>query len=874
MTPNWDRVKPLFQAALDMQPEGRTAFLAEACDDPDVRAAVQGLLASHAGADDFLERPGGLNAAVSLALDAPGITAGRRIGPYRTLREIGEGGMGSVYLAAREDDEYRKEVAIKVIRCDAGSELNVRRFRQERQILADLDHANIARLIDGGTTAEGVPYLVMELVDGVPIDIHCQRTELSTHGRLELFRQVCGAVAHAHERGIVHRDLKPSNLLVTRDGNLKLLDFGIAKLVDRVTSNEATATVARMLTPEYASPEQIRGEPVTVASDIYSLGVLLYRLLTGRSPYRVTTDAPHELARAICEDDPPRLSTTSWEDGAHCSERIPAWMRRNLDAIVFRAMRKSPTHRYASVRELDEDVRRCQGRLPLKARLSTLYVGSAVQRGRLMFAVLPVIILAAGIGSYLRMAETSSPASPVARSLAVLPFTPLVAGGGDEAIEVGMADALITRLSNLKQIRVRPMSAVLRYAGGNQDVTAVGRELRVESLLEGKLQRAGDRLRVSVQLVRARDRTPLWAETFDERFTDIFTVQDAISHKVALALMLTLTREEAARMTRRYTDNPEAYQRYLRGRYFLNKRTEEGYRKAIEYFQQGLEVDSHDALAHAGLADAYNLLGLFVTSAMPPREVFPRAKEAAVRALQIDPDLAEAHSSLGYTKLVYDWDWPGAQTAFRRAIELNPSYATAHQWYAHYFASMGRVDEAIAQITRARELDPFSLIINRGFGRHLYFAREYDHAIEQERHTLEFDPNFALARYSLGLVYVQKSMFNDAVAEFERAVSLTDGSPVFLSALGYGYARAGQRAEAEQVILRLKGLSRQRYVSAYNIALVHIGLGENEAALEWLEKACDERATALIFLKVAPEFDGLRAHPRFKALLRRIGLPP
>src|SRR5688572_11922284 len=265
MTPTWDRVKPLFQAALQMQPEGRTAFLAEACDDPDLRAAVQTLLASHASAQGFLERPGGLDAAVTLALHAPGIMAGRRIGPYRTLREIGEGGMGSVYLAAREDDEYRKQVAIKTIRCDAGSELNVRRFRQERQILADLDHPNIARLLDGGTTPEGVPYLVMELVDGIPIDIHCERAQLSIDRRLELFGQVCSAVAHAHDRGIVHRDLKPSNLLVTRDGNLKLLDFGIAKLVDRGTSHETTVTTGRMLTPEYASPEQIRGKPVTVA---------------------------------------------------------------------------------------------------------------------------------------------------------------------------------------------------------------------------------------------------------------------------------------------------------------------------------------------------------------------------------------------------------------------------------------------------------------------------------------------------------------------------------------------------------------------------------------------------------------------------------
>jgi len=452
--------------------------------------------------------------------------------------------------------------------------------------------------------------------------------------------------------------------------------------------------------------------------------------------------------------------------------------------------------------------------------------------------------------------------------MAVLPFKPLVANDRDEYLEMGMVDVLITKLSNIRQLKVRSISTVRKYADLQQDPVAAGRELQVEAVLDGSIQRVGDRVRVTVRLLNVQDGTSLWADKFDEPFTNIFALQDSISERVAAALPLNLSGEEKARLSRHYTENTEAFQLYLKGRYFWNKRSGEGLRKGIDYFNQAIADDPNYALAYTGISDCYALLSDF--GFVPPREGFPKAKEAATRALAIDEKLAEAHTSLGHVKRDYDWDWPGAEQEFRRAIELNPNELSAHQWYAVYLSSLGRHQEAIAEIKRALDLDALSLPVNAVTARVLYLARQYDAAIEQSRKTIEMDRAFATVYQNLGQSYEQKGMYAEAVATFQEFYKVEPGHG--LAFLGRAYALAGKTDEADKILSQLKELSARRYVSPYSIAMIYAGLGDKEQTFAWLEKAYQQRVHNLIFLKVEPELDGLRSDPRFAALVQRVGL--
>lgn len=490
------------------------------------------------------------------------------------------------------------------------------------------------------------------------------------------------------------------------------------------------------------------------------------------------------------------------------------------------------------------------------------------------------IVLATGLALfglalviYYSQPQRPAPTAPI-ESIAVLPFKPLVAESRDPVLELGLADTLITRLSRLRHVILRPTSAVRQYTDLEQDPLAAGRELKVEAVLEGSLQRVGDRLRVTVRLLNVRDGSPLWAYQCDEQqCTDLFAVQDSISEEVAQALRLTLSGEEKERLIKRYTENTEAYQLYLKGRYFWNKYTAEGFKKAIEYFQQAIEKDPSYALAYAGLADAYIQLGVDVHS--PPKEVMPKAKRAAVKALELDEALAEAHLSLGTYRLFYDWNWLEAERELKRAIELNPNNPDAHHFYGHYLQAMGRTDEAIVETKRGLELDPVSLIINTELGWAFYWARQYDQAIEQYRKTLKMDPSFVFASWGLAQAYVENEMYDEAIAELEKARTLSGGWSALLAELGYASAMSGQRVEAQRILHELKERARQEYIDPALIANIYIALGEKEQAFEWLEKAYRGRSPVwMIWLKVEPKFDRLRSDLRFTDLIRRIGLAP
>jgi DNA-binding winged helix-turn-helix (wHTH) protein/tetratricopeptide (TPR) repeat protein len=457
------------------------------------------------------------------------------------------------------------------------------------------------------------------------------------------------------------------------------------------------------------------------------------------------------------------------------------------------------------------------------------------------------------------------------RSIAVLPFKPLVTDSRDEMLELGMADTLITRLSGIKQIIVRPTSAVRKYGALDQDPIAAGREQRVDAVLDASIQRDGERIRVTVRIMNVADGSQLWAYTCDEQCTDIFAVQDAISEKVAEALAVKLTSEEKKLLTKRYTENTDAYGFYLKGRYYWNKRTDAGLKRAIEHFQQAIKIDPNYALAYAGLADCYNLETIYC--GIPPKEAFAKGKAAAVKALELDDALAEAHNSLACVKWTFEYDWVATDLMYKRAIQLDPNLTPARTYYAKFLSTLGRQDEAFAEIKRAQERDPVSFLVNWVLGELFHYARCHDQAIEQLLRTLDMDPNLLPARVLLGRAYEQKEMYKEAIAEFKMAVTISGEDLRIVALLAHAYALLGQRDKARRMLAELKEQSKRSYISPYNIAIIYVALGEKDKACEWLEKAYDERSLWMVFLKVDPRLDSLRSDPRFADMLRRVGFP-
>jgi TolB-like protein len=864
----------VLDAARGLPPENRQVRIADLCAaDAELRAEVESLLACDGDAADFLETDAQRESLESLTEVQPETRPGARIGPYKVLSEIGRGGMGAVYLAERDDREYRKTVAIKLVRGDSDSASVVRRFRQERQILAELDHPNIARLLDGGTTDEGVPYVVMEHVDGKPIDVYCAQGALPIEKRLALFRVVCSAVGDAHRKLVVHRDLKPTNILVTADGTPKLLDFGIAKLLTPQSGSERTVTGTLLMTPEYASPEQWRGSSVTAASDIYSLGVILYRLLSGRSPYGVGSDLPHELSRAVCEEDPPPPSATGEQD---TRRRLAG----DLDAIVLKALRKEPERRYASVKDLSEDIRRHLEGLPVTARKDRLSyrTGRLVRRNKAVAitAVTMAAIAALVSGVVSRRARApvrgaaAAPAGAIT-SLAVLPLVNLSRDPEQEFFADGMTDALITDLSRIGSLRVVSRTSVMRYKDAKKPLPEIARELRVDGVVEGSVLRSGDRVRITAQLIRVADDRHLWAETYERDLRDVLALQGDVAHAIAGEIKGRLTTQEQARLTGRPAVDTKAYIAYTRGRYFWNRRNEESLETAIRHFEEALVLDPTYAPAYSGLADSHFYLA-YAFGHAAPREAMPKARAAALKALELDDTLAEAHTSLALVRFFYDRDWPGAEREFRRAIELNPNYAHAHHGYAVVLAIMRRHDESVAEARRALDIDPLSLPVNNVLGFMLNLAHRYDEAIAHYQTVLELDPNFTMAVDGLATAYEGKGLPKQAIEQHLKVAALSGRSPAEVRDLRHAYERKGLRGFREQQ-------SRARIARGWDgwhwtapeIAGAYAFLGQRDEAMKWLEKADAARSGSLLWID--PDWPEMRADPRFQDLIRRIGLP-
>jgi TolB-like protein len=864
-------VEQLFHEALECDAARRAEFLAEACaGDVALLAEVSSLLASYERDQDFLRRPAFSLSASDVAgsvLEGEGgaATETPRVRGFRLVREVGRGGMGAVYEAVRAEGEVAQRVAVKLVKRGMDTEFILRRFERERRILGALDHPYVARLLGGGTTDDGLPFFVMEYVKGSPIDRYAREAALPTAERLGLFLKVCEAVSYAHSHRVIHRDLKPSNILVTEAGVPKLLDFGVAKLLDLDSAGrtgDATATAHRVMTPEYASPEQLRGLPPTQTDDVYSLGVLLYILLTGVHPYRFRSRAPEEVLRSLLAGRVRRPSETVRDSLPSAGgDELRRDLKGDLDKVVLKALRREPERRYASVEELIEDIRRHLAGRPVLARGDSLaYRVTLAARGHLAYAVpaVAVAILCLVLGLVIGL---SGKRMRQRTSVAVMPFSDKGRGAHSGHLAEGMTDGLIGHLSRLPQLFIPSHNSVYNYKGQKQSPRAVGRALGVETLMVGNVAADDESLRVSVELFDVDSGEAIWRNTYEAKPSEVLAVQRRIAADVTRELAVAASAEELNHSARNYTEDEEAYRLYLMGRYFFNKRTKEDFHKGIEYFRQAAEKDPSYALAYAGMADCYGLLGAYMV--METHAAFTSAREAANKALALDEGLAEAHTSLALVHWLYDWDWAAADREFRRAIELNPGYVTAHHWRGLFLGEMGRFDEAEAEMQKALERDPISAPVYADYGRVLYWARRYDEALEKYRDASEMSASFGAMKLERNQLYEQAGRLDEWADSLEKDGGFDAETREAFRVHGLrGYWRVLYR----RMVKHPEGSSDRAEVFAR--------FGDKERALADLAYAIKTRDHRMTQLKVNPAYDPLRSDPQFLELLRRMKLAP
>jgi serine/threonine-protein kinase len=792
------------------------------------------------------------------------LLAGARLGPYEIVSPLGAGGMGEVYRA--RDTRLHREVAVKVLPASFSQDADrLRRFEQEARAASALNHPGILTIHDFGLQDDGAPYVVSELLEGETLRQRLEGGRLSVRKALDYTAQIARGLAAAHEKGIVHRDLKPENLFVTKDGRGKILDFGLAKLThpertgtpltEAPTETRGTEPGIVMGTVGYMSPEQVRGQTADHRSDIFSLGAVLYELLTGRRAFR--GDTAVEAMNAILKEDPPEPSRT-------VAELPPA-----LNRIVGHCLEKGPQERFQSARDVAfalEEAMTSASVPAIAAPVGPSHRERArwIVAGVLVAAVATVVVIRSMAGRRDRPAR----AGESIRSLAVLPLENLSRDPEQEYFADGMTEALISNLARIRALRVISRTSAMRYKGSGKSLPEIGRELNVDGIVEGSVLRSGDRVRITAQLVHASSDAHLWAQDYERDVRDVLSLQGEVARAIAKEIRVAVSPQEQARLVKSRPVDPEAHRLYLLGRYWWNKRSAEGFQKALQYFEQAIAKDPTFASAYAGLSDTYASLGYYV---LRPREAFPKARRAAAKALELDDTLAEAHASLGNIALDDSWNWVAAEKSFQRSIELAPGYASAHHWYSLLLSALGRLDEASAAIRRALELDPLSLIINHNVGLQLYYARRYDEAIDQYRKTLEMDSRFSVTKLMLMHAYTEKGMLREAIAQAE---GISHSDAVRKAALAYAYARAGDRPQALGLIKEVVAASERSYVAPDSVAIAYVGLGEKDEAFAWLEKAYEERTSFPQYLKPSPFFDPLRTDPRFAALLRRVGFPP
>jgi serine/threonine protein kinase/tetratricopeptide (TPR) repeat protein len=786
---------------------------------------------------------------------------GARLGPYEVLGPLGAGGMGEVYRA--RDTRLGREVALKVLPDEVSSDRQrLARFRQEARIASALNHPNIVTIHDVGES-DGTSFIVMELAEGRTLRALVASGPLPMPRLLQVGVQVAEGLAKAHAAGMVHRDLKPENVVVTADGLVKILDFGLAKLAPSASSADPgeETTVSRITDPgtvvgtvSYMSPEQAGGGPVDFRSDQFALGAILYEAATGRGPFQRGT-APETLTAILREEPPPVASV---------NPQTPPGLAR----ILERCLAKDPSRRYAATLDLARDLREERDRLSVP---SGAVVPAAGPKRRRPFLLLIAGLLVAVAAAWLLV--RLAPGRRAIDSLAVLPFVNASGDPGLDYLSDGLTENLINSISQVSNLKVIARSSVFRYKGKDVSPEKVARELDVRAVLVGRVSEHGDQLSVSVELVDAAENVHLWGAQYNRKPSDLLATEEDIAREISENLRPRLTGEERRRLTRGHTEDAEAYRLYLKGRYFWNQRTKEDLQRSIDYFRKAIDRDPTYALAYTGLADAYGTLGLFYYGFAPPPETFPLAREAAGKALEIDPSLGEAHNSLANVLLFYDWDWGSAGQEFRRALELNPADSNARHWYSHYLLALGRFDESLAQAKRAVEQDPISAMMTTHLGEHYHLARQDDLAVGQIERALELNPRFPAAHVLLGEAYEEQHRYADAEQEFRSVEDAFAGTSRVEAALARIDARSGRREQALRELRELAQDRPGRYVAPHDLAWGYAALGDRDRAMQWLEKAYAERSSALTYLEVEPLFDPLRGDPRFADLVRRVGLP-
>ncbi len=825
---------------------------------------VKSLVAAHEQPGSFLDEP-----ALNLAADSGARPAdsliGESLGRYRILELLGRGGMGAVYKA--KDTMLGREVAIKVLHpAFSINQDRLHRFEQEARAASALNHPNIITIHEFGQEG-GVHFIVSELIEGETLRRRMARERMNSDAVLDVSIQIASALNAAHEAGIVHRDIKPENVMVRRDGLVKVLDFGLAKLGDRPASvafdtNAPTSPGFKtepgtiLGTMAYMSPEQARGLAVDARSDLFSLGVAMYEMAAGRSPFARETVA--DVIVSILEKEPPPL--------AEFAPEVPP----ALETIIGKSLRKDREERYRTAGELLADLKSVKsGAAVAPVAKKETSAGPLKRHWRgaamAMAALMAIVVGAVYFGRSDRAIE----------SIAVLPFVNADGNPETEYLAEGITESVINSLTQLSNLEVRPRNSVVRYKKRDIDPQVAGRELKVEAVLTGQVTPRGDEITISLQLIDAHENRLLWGTRYQRRLVDLLTLQAEIAREVSENLRLRLSSADRRQMAKRYTDNIEAYRAYLRGRYFWNRRSREGFEKAIQYFDRAIAIDPNYALAYAGLADCHLSRAAYGLS--PPAESFPRAKAAAQRALAIDGTLAEAHTSLANIAWLHEWNRDEAERGFKRAIQLNPNYPTAHHWYAVYLSSLARHEEALAEIGRAQALDPLSVIIELDLARIFYFARRYDQAIEQSLKVIEMDPDFRTFNHWLRLAYEQRGLHDKAFEETLKIQARRGAQPETMAAFEAAYAASGWkgywRKQREMVEMAEKE-GGKTLLSPLFIAGIYARLGDHDESLKWLQKAYNRRADHLLSLKVDPVFDGLRSDPRFTKLLRDIGLSP
>ena len=828
-------IEELVHAVLKLEPSQRESFLSGACaSDPSLRSEIEALVSAHEREGSFPNLPA-YEVAPGVIEIGGGALIGRVIGHYEVIDLIGRGGMGEVYRA--RDARLNRLVAMKFVSSEHVNESARRRFQQEARMASALNHPHILTVHEAGEF-EGQQYLVTEFIDGGTVREWARNHKPDWRQVAELLIGVADGLACAHEAGMLHRDIKPDNILVTKSGYAKLADFGLAKLTQDEELAEAV-TVSRTRpgviigTIAYMSPEQASGKPLDARSDIFAFGVVLYEMLSGRKPFEGATEL--ETLQLIIHGTPKPLR-----------DALPVTVR----AVVERALEKERADRYQAMREMFVDLRRVTG-----------------ESGKAAAPSQPQEEFKSAIGTAQRERESES----AIRSLAVLPFVNTSANSEMEYLSDGLTESITFSLSQLPQVRVMARSAVFRFKGKTQDAQRIGQTLGVRAVLTGRVLQRGEMLMISVELVDVENGWQLWGDQYRRKAADIFAIEEDIAREISEKLRVKITPEKKELLARRYTEDVEAYHLYLKGKFFWGKRTEDGLKKGIQYFRQAIERDPTYALAYAGLAEGYVPLGMY--GHVHPKDAFPKAKSAAQKALDIDPQLAEARTVLGGIQSCFEWDQSGAEKELRAAIALDPKYPRARQNLCECLIVKGRLAEALTEVKLALELDPLSLHMNAALTMTCYFGRRYEEAIDQGRRNVEMDPSFFPGYFYLGLAYSQHGQHSEAVAALRQATVLSSNSTFMLAALGGAFAFWRKQEEAKKILAELEEIGRRKYVTQVFVAAIYAGLGETDRALNCLDLAYEDRCPRLLQCLVADSrFDSLRGDARFHDLLHRTGV--